>query len=94
MTKRTERCETCKWWEQTPLVLSSKDKTDSSDNPGLCRRFPPAFIALPKDDDGGIPRCCHSFVYWTQPVTQGDEFCGEWTPSPRTVVKRKRHAPN
>lgn len=72
------RCETCKFWTRETLGRIGKDKSDSNDDPGQCTRYPPVFVALPKDDEDETDRCCHSFVFWQQPITQWDTTCGEW----------------
>lgn len=79
MSDSEQMCETCRFWLADPFA---KDHSDDSDNPGVCRRFPPVFVATPKDDivDESVPRICHSFIFWNQPITQGySDWCGEWT---------------
>lgn len=79
MSERKERCETCRWWDSEGDGAYYRDETDTSDVPGQCSRFPPQFVAFPQDEDPKeLPRCCHSHIFWQQPITQHHDWCGEW----------------
>lgn len=82
-SKREAFCETCRfWYREDPLVKSAKDPDDDSDIPGRCQRFPPVYVAMPRDDCdyNESTRLCFSFIYWQQPATQWDNWCGEYRP--------------
>lgn len=83
MSAQLEMCETCKWWDSKSRLLAVDETV--GDIPGFCRRHPPSFCAMPKDDDSDdmAERICHQWIYWRHPVVQWDDFCGEWTPKER-----------
>lgn len=74
MTERTERCETCKWWEDSDNKWTPR-----------CKRFPPQINAvrvaeivneLNDGEHAAAPVQC-----WEYPPTMPYDFCGEWTSS-------------
>ena len=83
MSKRQERCETCRWIG--PI--------DRSDEQRECRRFPPRIDVASSDrywcesvrePDEGDPPTAPEWIalrgLWPL-IDQGD-FCGEWQPAP------------
>jgi hypothetical protein len=66
--ERPDRCGTCRWWGGWP-----------DDDAGLCRRYPPAFGA--REMEPGEVEAGHLAAdrgFW--PVTDSDDWCGEWRP--------------
>jgi len=75
------QCINCFYWLETEPP--NEDLGD--EGVGICRRYPPASV-LDGEDDSSLTdeqgnwcgRPCHNFIYWAQPRTLGDEWCGEW----------------
>ncbi len=72
MSERQERCETCRWWDQS--------ETDGTACP--CKRYPPVLTASQfpsmseEDRERGI---------W--PYTESFDWCGEWQRIPLPLVE-------
>jgi len=70
------RCETCRFWDTTES--GAMTAASDADVPcGSCRRMPPVLCFDGPDNDGVEP--CKSFN-WQHPVTEADDWCGEWQP--------------
>ena len=62
----TSRCRDCIWWDnQHPAVANIPVELDKT-TPGFCRKHKPGSLRI------GI------HFYGVQPVTDADEFCGEF----------------
>lgn len=70
-----KRCFDCMYWDRDPVRLPSDDENDPDSLEGMCRRYPPAFV--PTGDLRGIDDVT-SFIHWGQPVSQSEDWCGEW----------------
>ena len=64
---RTERCETCRFWDRSVLDTVGF---------GACRRFPPIHLECEVFDEGGSANVGE----W--PDTLSEDWCGEWKPTP------------
>ncbi len=77
MTESTEiYCKTCKWWEPLPDIHVADDEFR-----GECRRFPPLLCeSLDIADAKFLGDKC-VIPHGRFPVTNDDEWCGEWQES-------------
>lgn len=66
---RTERCETCKWWDDEP----------DNERDGKCRRHTPTIEPYILEQDQ------FEYPWGTWPMTYADDWCGEWQPAPMTT---------
>lgn len=91
--ERPDRCETCKFWEQTiddcgKLLLRQNDL-------GYCKRFPPILDQsrtavcikgnAAKGSKGDIDSALNYPILWVQPITWISDWCGEWQAKPGAV---------
>ena len=60
------RCKNCQWWDNRPEMIALVPIELNKKNPGFCRKHKPGAIRI------------GSYYYGVQPVTDGDEFCGEF----------------
>jgi hypothetical protein len=75
---RTERCETCRWWENNENKWTPR-----------CHRYPrqlnPVRVSeLVVSASGRIDaeRAAAALQCWEFPHAAPDDFCGEWQPTP------------
>ena len=74
------RCDLCRWWREYD------HKPHRDDSEGKCMRFPPVQNVAAATEEGtgnGIGQQEMTDVvdgswYWVQPVTTGDDYCGEF----------------
>jgi hypothetical protein len=91
MTERTERCETCRWWESIGEACSDADETRgwcrrSAPQPVItflqtaaCHAIGPEYVARIHRHDSGV----------TWPETAPDDWCGEYQPTPPEAAAKK-----
>ena len=81
-----ERCKDCKYWKQ-------HDETSCG---GKCRRLPPVLdglqIQFAKDNGHEDEFADESILWWSQPATSFDDWCGEFVKRPN--VKSTAQAPD
>lgn len=74
------RCDKCRFWEPWK---PEDHKPHPNDIEGKCRRFPPVL------SDAGVADCVNAdeseaaevpnnMYVWFQPITSGDDWCGEF----------------
>jgi hypothetical protein len=65
------KCETCRWWNAFTH--------ESGVGEGECHRYPPVFNSA---ECAGFKDCAQaafeSVSVWPMPVTDAEEWCGEW----------------
>ena len=73
------RCDECKFWEPLDDEYDGHD----DDKPGKCRRYPPK-LDLSEQDKWELSQIGYTYMdyrYWNFPVTEGMEWCGEYSVS-------------
>lgn len=70
---KDEACSECKFWpDPIPPGTSSLEVEDLE---GRCRRHPPVYVGTDSEPRANAIQCaCH----WVQPVTFGNDWCGEF----------------
>lgn len=78
---RVERCETCRFWNESLKDTWNKEEDDQVFH-APCHRFPPAFSESFSENRGYVPNF---------PYTASFDWCGEWRRA-RTEAAPKRGA--
>jgi hypothetical protein len=59
-------CKNCLWWDQAHPATATIPRELGKTSPGICRKHKPGSLRIGQH------------FYGVQPVTDADEFCGEF----------------
>ena len=71
------RCDLCRFWDEYTGL-----NDDNIPDPGKCRRYPPV---RQKEGRGLKDVDFPEGMDWTMPDTQGNDWCGEFQPTPKPL---------
>jgi hypothetical protein len=60
------RCKNCTWWDNEHRAAMNIPIEMKKTQPGFCRKHKPGSLRI------------GAYFYGVQPVTDGDDFCGEF----------------
>lgn len=96
MEMMTQSCSNCQFWDRHTGGIDGELRIE-----GACRRFPPVLSeALTEDKvrslpEEGVPHACIESNYaWIFPITEEDEWCGEWREESVSFHNQKMEADN
>lgn len=71
-TLRTERCETCRFWEKDWEISESELE-------GYCHR---GLRHVTREDTFRGERASRDGLFWSWPIHHAEDWCGEWQAQP------------